>query len=580
MKLLIFITAIFLINSLYAFDSEIKAPLVLSAEETQWLKEHPEIRVASDPYFPPVEWLDDDNQFQGIAIDYLNILEKKLPVKFIPVRKNSWSDILQGMKDQKIDLISAIARNNKREQYLLFTRPYLSFPAVIISSHQYKHLNDLQGKRVGVVADSYWDDLLKQSEFDIEIVRLENDESGVEMVSLGAIDAMISNLATVSYAVKQMGISNLNIVHVPKHEHRMLELGFGIRKDWLILQSILQKAIDSINQKEKDHIYNKWIKLQPIAFWQSTRFWYPVIIITLIVFIGVYAILIWNRTLKQKISERTRALEKAQKQLIYAEKMESVGRLSAGVAHEVKNPLAILQMSIDYLKGEDNDETVSTILDDMQDAVERADSVIKGLLDFSREKELQMQRDNINTVIKNSLHLIEHEIKQHNISLSLKLDEQLPDIPMDKNRLQQVFINLFMNAIQAMLTAAKQQGNINNRALKLAVYSSVNSVIDPWLIEKSEGKFKTGQTVIEVKILDTGTGLDKQHETAIFEPFFTTKAQGEGTGLGLSVSRTIIGLHHGMIAMRNRMDNTAGVEVIILFPLKNKNKNNKDKLHD
>ncbi len=576
MKTLLFLAVIFLFNSLYAFDSETKAPLVFTVEETQWLKEHPEIRVASDQDFPPVEWLSDNNQFQGIAIDYLRILEKKLPVKFIPVSKNSWSDILQGMKDQKIDLISAIARNHTREQYLLFTRPYLSFPAVIISSHQYKHLNDLQGKRVGVVTDSYWDDLLKQSDFNIEIVRLENDESGVEMVSLGAIDAMISNLATVSYAVKKMGISNLNIVHVPKHEHRMLELSFGIRKDWPLLQSVLQKAIDSISEEEKDHIYNKWIKLQPITFWQSTQFWYPVIIITLIIFIGVFSILLWNRTLKQKIAERTRALEKAQKQLIYAEKMESVGRLSAGVAHEVKNPLAILQMSIDYLKGEKNDETVSTILNDMQDAVERADSVIKGLLDFSREKELQMQQDNINTVIKNSIHLIEHDIKQNNISLNLKLDKQLPDIPMDKNRLQQVFINLFMNAIQAMLTAAKQQGNINNRVLKLAVYSSVKSVTDSWIIENSEGQFKTGQKVIEIKILDTGTGLDKQHETAVFEPFFTTKAQGEGTGLGLSVSRSIIGLHHGMIAMRNRMDNTEGVEVIILFPFKN----NKDKLND
>lgn len=575
MKILYYLLIFLLCNSLYAFDSDVKSrnleagDFELTQQEQQWLKEHSKIRVASDNAFPPIEWLAENNHYQGIAIDYLKIIEQKLPIKFIQVRKDSWTDILQGIQENKIDLLAAIAKNKNREQYLLFTKPYLSFPAVIISSHQYQHLDELEGKKVGVVKDSYWDDLLTQGTFNIQIVHVDNGELGVELASIGVIDAMVSNLATVSYAIRKMGIGNLNIVHVPRHEHRRLELSFSVRKDWPELQSILQKTINSISQNKKDKIYNRWVKLQPIAFWQNSQFWLLLAAISLILFIIVSSILVWNRTLKNKVKERTVALENAQKQLIHAEKMESIGRLSAGVAHEVKNPLAILQMSIDYLKGEENDATIKTILTDMEDAIERADTVIKGLLDFSREKELQMSAEDLNEVIKNSIHLIEHEIKQHNIHLITQLENELPLILMDRNRLQQVFINLFINAIHAMVSSKKQGKEI----LELEVISRILLVTDPDLINiemnNNELQFDHDQKLIQIIIRDTGTGLDKQHEQAVFEPFFTTKAQGEGTGLGLSVSKTIIGLHHGMIHMQNRFDGIEGVEVMIIFPVLN-----------
>ena len=563
MKVIYLVFILFFSGSVLAFDEN----LILTENEQQWLKNHLEIKIASDASFPPIEWLAENGQYQGIAMDYLKLIEQKLPVKFIRVKKSNWSNIIQGFKEQKIDLLSAVAKNKIRQQYMLFTRPYLSFPAVIISSHQYQHLDELKGKKVGVVTDSYWDDLLTHSDFNIQIVRIDSGEIGVELTSMGAIDAMISNLATVSYAVKKMGISNLNIVHVPRQEHRRLELSFGIRKDWPELQGILQKALDSIAKEEKDSIYNKWIKLQPISFWQSTRFWYSVIAISLIIIISISIILLWNRTLKLRVRERTEELKKAQTQLIYAEKMESIGRLSAGVAHEVKNPLAILQMSIDYLKGEQNNDTIKTILDDMEDAVFRADTVIKSLLDFSREKELQMQMGNINEVIQNSIRLIEHEIRQNNITLKIELQNNLSKIPMDKNRLQQVFINLFMNAIQAMGPVGKQ----TSEQMVLQIKSGNDTIKDPWLITQSDGLFNSGQQAIQIIILDSGTGLEKQNEQVVFEPFFTTKSQGEGTGLGLSVSKTIIGLHHGMIVMRNRLDDFQGAEVIILFPVQEEN---------
>ena len=531
--------------------------LILTESEQTWLSAHPVVRIAYDKDFPPIEWKNEQGKYQGISADYIHLIEKQLNVKFEQIEGKVWSQILRDFKAGNIDVLPAIAKNDIRQEYMLFTRPHISVPGVIVSASQYRSVKELVGKKVGVVSDYYWDDLISQHDDELQIVRVDSTQLGVELTAMGAIDAMVSDLASVTYAMNKGGIGNLHVVPVPFYKKPNLNLSIGVRKDWPQLQTILQKALDNISKQEKDKIYNKQIKLQKISFLQSSRFWYAVLLVSLIVGAIIVSILTWNRSLKLQVARRSEQLQKAQAQLIHAEKMESIGRLSAGVAHEVKNPLAIMQMSIDYLKGEDNDETIESILNDMNDAVIRADTVIKGLLDFSREKELQVVNGSINDVIENSLKLVGHELRQRSIKVNTSLASNLPDIGLDKNRLQQVFINLFMNSAHA----------IDNSG-ELEVISKLSVLNDPWLIENSEGKFSAGQNVVAIDVLDTGCGLDKKVENNVFDPFFTTKAVGEGTGLGLSVSRTIIGLHNGMIAMRNRTDGEKqGVEIKILFAL-------------
>lgn len=535
----------------------------LTDEQQAWLNQHKTVRIAFDNDFPPFEWQDEQGQFQGISIDYVRLLEKKLGIKFIRVETKNWSEVLQKFKAGKIDVLPAVAKNEQRHQYMLFTRPHISIPGVIISASQYQSVQELTGKKVGVVVDYYWDNLISQYDDKIQIVRVDSTRLGVELTAMGAIDAMVTDLASISFILKNEGVSNLQVVPVPLKRQQKIDLSLGIRKDWPLFQEILQQAMDSITQEEKDRIYNQWIKLEKTAFWQSSDFWYSVFLISLLIVALFVAVLVWNRSLKMQVAKHAQQLQKAQAQLIHAEKMESIGRLSAGVAHEVKNPLAILQMSIDYLKTEENDDTISSILDDMDDAIVRADTVIKGLLDFSREKELQVIEGNINEVIKNSLRLIEHELKLHNIRLTTTLDENIPELGMDKNRLQQVFINLFMNAVQAI----GHENKVPDTGNEISVTSTVSNITDAWLIEKSEGKFSLNQPVIDIRIRDTGCGLEAKNENNVFEPFFTTKPLGEGTGLGLSVSKTIIGLHNGMITMRNRIDNKQGAEISLLFTI-------------
>ena len=250
----------------------------------------------------------------------------------------------------------------------------------------------------------------------------------------------------------------------------------------------------------------------------------------------------------------------AQMKLIQAAKLESVGRLAAGVAHEVKNPLAVIQLGLEYLSAEgEGDETEVLVIADMLNAVQRADTVIKGLLDFSREKELDLAFDNINRVIDVSLQLVKHELTQHNIRLFRELDDSLPDLDLDANKVQQVFINLFMNAIQAM----GKDGD-------LIVRTTIQD-LPPGDSDLPSCEFDEAQQLIRVDVEDTGSGISDEGMAQIFDPFFTTKPVGQGTGLGLSVSRNIIKLHGGEIGLDNRPE--GGVVARILLPV---NKGAKD----
>ena len=242
-------------------------------------------------------------------------------------------------------------------------------------------------------------------------------------------------------------------------------------------------------------------------------------------------------------------LKSAQMQLIQTAKLESIGRLAAGVAHEVKNPLAVIQLGVDYLTGPAGDklnrDSVEAI-EDMANAVQRADTIIKGLLNFSRSEPLVLVPVDLNGLLEESLLLVKHELSRHHVSLEKHLAGQLPKIELDRNKLEQVFINVFMNAIQAM---------------------GENGVLSVTTFLNSSASGHRGQRPrVVAQVEDTGPGIPPDKMDKLFEPFFTTKGVGKGTGLGLSVSRKIIELHRGTITIANR-NQVCGVRVTMSFPI-------------
>ncbi len=236
------------------------------------------------------------------------------------------------------------------------------------------------------------------------------------------------------------------------------------------------------------------------------------------------------------------SLKATQLQLIEAAKLESVGRLAAGVAHEVKNPLMTLTMVADYLAQviPADEPDAAPMLQDMREAIQRANRVIGELLEYSRPGDLTLAPDDFHAIVDRALSLVKLETKRHHIDVVRRLSETLPALPMDKNKIEQVLVNIFMNAIQAM-----PQGGT------LTVRTSVS------------GAGKDGLGALTVEIDDTGPGIPEAYLTKIFEPFFTTKPASQGTGLGLCVARQIIQLHGGTLELANRAEGGARVTIML-----------------
>jgi signal transduction histidine kinase len=235
-------------------------------------------------------------------------------------------------------------------------------------------------------------------------------------------------------------------------------------------------------------------------------------------------------------------LKAAQWQLIEATKLESIGRLAAGVAHEVKNPLMTLTMVADYLAQviPAHEPDAASMLQDMRDAIQRANRVISELLEFSRPGELTLKPEDFHAIVDRALSLVKLEVARHHIDVVRQLGEALPALPMDKNKIEQVLVNIFMNAIQAM----PQGGMLTVRTFGAQAGQS-------------------GEPALTVEIDDTGPGIPDAYLTKVFDPFFTTKPTSQGSGLGLCVARQIVQLHGGTIELRNRAEGGARVTIVL-----------------
>lgn len=230
-----------------------------------------------------------------------------------------------------------------------------------------------------------------------------------------------------------------------------------------------------------------------------------------------------------------------EKQLIHTQKMESIGTLAAGIAHEVGNPLASISALVQVAQRSTEDNFVSEKLSLVKSQITRISKIIRDLVDFSRPSNYELQLTDINQNISEAVEITKVGTKTKDILFNTNLTENIPLLPLISDQIQQVFVNILLNAVDAI----QETQNKNNH--KISVMTEVND-----------------ENVV-ITFSDTGKGIAEENPNKVFEPFFTTKKPGKGTGLGLWVSYGIIKSFQGDIRVKSELNK--GTTFIITLPI-------------
>jgi two-component system, NtrC family, sensor kinase len=253
--------------------------------------------------------------------------------------------------------------------------------------------------------------------------------------------------------------------------------------------------------------------------------------------------------LAKSFNAMTRQLADAQRQLYQSDKLASVGRLAAGVAHEINNPLTgVLTYSSYLLKRLTDDPDVHGDLEVIVRETKRCREIVKGLLDFARQSVPEKRPTDVNEIVNRATRILQNQFSMHHIELDQKLGTDLPPVSADISQMQQVLVNLFMNADDAMGTNG---GRITVSTAPADTQScKASGLPDP-------------DRYVQIRITDTGCGIPAANLSKIFEPFYTTKGQ-KGNGLGLAMVWGIIEKHDGRICAESEVGK--GTTFTILLP--------------
>ena len=251
-----------------------------------------------------------------------------------------------------------------------------------------------------------------------------------------------------------------------------------------------------------------------------------------------------QKTFLDMVAAMGRRTAAAENQILQSEKQASVGRLAAGVAHEINNPLTgVLTYTHMLLRRRDIPDDIRADLEVIADSTERVRAIVKGLLEFSRQTKLTPEPTQVNHLISSTISLVENQALVKGVSIKFNPGENLPMVVLDRGQFQSVLLNMIINA----LDATEPGDNIN-------IYTATGSSASD-----------SGRKGVEITIADTGSGIPPENLDKLFDPFFTTKEVGKGTGLGLSVSLGIVQRHGGTIRVQSEVGK--GTRFFVWLPI-------------
>ena len=304
-----FIVLFVYLSFLFSVQISAEEKISLSLEEKEWLNNHPKITVVQDPGWPPVEFTDEEGRSAGITHDYLNVIESRLGVKFERITGLSWQEAYSSLKKHEIDMTTSVTVTPGRNEFWEFTKPYMKIPIVIVTHSDVTYissLKELEGKDIAVVDGYAMGEWIAKDFPEINLIKVNSAEEGLISLSEGKVFAFIDNMLVTGYYMSKLKLSNLKIAGESPYINAQ---SMAVRKDWAILARILEKALDSIPEEEKNAIYYKWVPIRYEHKFNYSLLW-KIFLASIAVFLFL---LLWILKLRKEINLRKRTEEALRK---------------------------------------------------------------------------------------------------------------------------------------------------------------------------------------------------------------------------------------------------------------------------
>lgn len=506
----------------------------LNQAEIGWLREHPIVRVGIHHNWPPIESVDEKGKHFGISAAYLQVLEKRLGVHFeVDYSRSSWSDSIQSIRNKELDMLSCAAITEKGKNDLVFSRPYMKQSMVVVANSDVGYVNDLadlNGKRVAVVRSYASEEFLRTHYPQIIPVLFDTSLEALQAVSSGNVYACVEGLNVVSYLIERYRLKHIKVVGETPYNY---ELAFAFRRDWGMLASISDKALASVTPSEYQQIHGKWLVME-----HKEKLDYSMIaggtgIVLVIFLLIVYKnrrldVLVRQRTdeletfnlrLKEEIEKAIEKNRKQEKLLMQQAKMAEIGSMLESIAHQWRQPLNILGLSMTRLNlncslGGGSD--TGKIIEIAEAQIEYMSQTIDDFRNFFKQDRSRISV-NISVLLGEVEALLGPLLVRKKITVVRKVPPDL-EVLVYPNELKQVLINIINNAREAI---EQQKGSL--RVITITCESD--------------------EHYCTISIEDTGGGISPLIVDKIFDPYFTTKFESQGTGIGLYMAKMIIEKH-------------------------------------
>ena len=478
--LIAFFVAITFISNSYSQNIE------FTEAEKKWLKEHPVIYHGYDPTWAPFEFYNEnDTIYTGIIGDYIKIIEDKTGIDLRPIPNITWKETIKKLESGEVDLATGITANKRRKGFLNFTKPYMSFPLVIVTRKDYDFIGgikDLIGKKVALPIGFYTSEMISRDFPKIKINHKNDVKEALESVSFGETDAFIGNLAVVSYYINKEGFTNIKIAAPTRYKNS--DLSFGIRKDWPELVSIVDKVFESIPPEKHNDIKINWIQVRYEHGINVRKIVYITGILLVIVLLIIVIILLWNRSLQREIVKRNIIEGKLENSLLALEKKNEEKRaMLKEIHHRVKNNLQVVNSLLKFQSRKLESEEAITMFKETRNRV-----VSMALLHEKMYRSDDIHQIDVQDYI--SL-LVEDLVKSYAVDKNIKLDIKIEAV----NLMMRTLVPLGL-IINEMITNSLKHG-FKNRS-DGEIYVSIKHI--------KEKRY-------EMIIGDNGLGVNKEHKS-------------------------------------------------------------------